>query len=61
MQVIIEYFGLLISGVQQVMSFITTLPSILSTCVVAFPPVLSQFLLAGFAIIICIRVLELVP
>lgn len=61
MQVIIEFFQLLMSGVQQVMSFLTTLPQILSTCVIAFPPVLSTYLLAGLAVIICIRVLELLP
>ena len=61
MQVIIEFIGLLIGGVQQVMQFMLTLPQILATCVTAFPPVLSTYLLAGFATILLIRVLELVP
>lgn len=61
MQVIIEFFQLLMSGVEQVMSFLTTLPQILATCVTAFPPVLAAYLLAGLAVIICIRVLELLP
>lgn len=61
MQVIIEFIQLLIGGVQQIIQFFTTLPAILSTCVTAFPPVLSTYLLVGFAVIILIRVLELVP
>lgn len=61
MQVIIEFINLLISGVQQVFSFILTLPQILSTCVTAFPPVLATYLLVAFGVIIAIRVLELLP
>lgn len=61
MQVVIEFFQLLMSGVEQVFSFMTTLPEIMSTCVTAFPPVLSTYLLVLFACIIAIRVLELLP
>lgn len=61
MQVIIEFIQLLISGVGQVQQFLLTLPEILFTCVTAFPPVLSTYLLSVFAVIILIRVLELVP
>lgn len=61
MQVIIEFFQLLMGGVQQVFSFILTLPDILATCVTAFPPVLGTYLLVLFGAIIAIRVLELLP
>lgn len=61
MQVIIEFIQLLISGVGQVFSFITTLPQLLSTMVTAFPPVLSTYLLVCFGVILAVRVLELLP
>ena len=60
MQVIIEFFQLLMSGVQSVFSYITLIPTIFSS-ITAFPPVLYVFLLAGFGVIIAIRALELLP
>ena len=61
MQVLIEFIQLLMSGVQQVASFLATLPQLISTMVVAFPPVLSIYLLACFTLIVAIRFLELLP
>lgn len=61
MQVIIEFFQLLMSGVQSVFSFLLEMPSLLSQCGNAFPPVLFTYLLAAFGVIIAIRVLELLP
>lgn len=61
MQVIIEFIQLLISGVQQMFSFISELPGILSQCVNAFPPYLATILLVCFGLIVAIRVLELLP
>lgn len=61
MQVLIEFIQLLMSGVSQIASFLTTLPTLLSTMVTAFPPVLSVYLLACFALIVAIRFLELLP
>lgn len=61
MQVIVEFLSLLMGGVQQVFQFLLTLPQILSTCLVAFPPVLSSYLLVCVVVIIVIRVLELLP
>lgn len=61
MQVIIEFLQLLMSGVQQMFAFLTTLPGMLSQCVNAFPPALATYLLACFGIILAIRVLELLP
>lgn len=61
MQVIINFFTLLISGVQAIISFLTQLPAILAVCVQAFPPVLATLLLSCFGLIIAIRVLELLP
>lgn len=61
MQVIINFFTLLISGVQAIISFLTQLPAILTVCVQAFPPVLATLLLSCFGLIIAIRVLELLP
>lgn len=61
MQVIINFFSLLLDGVQAIMQFMTQLPEIFALCVQAFPPALSVYLLAGFALIVAIRVLELLP
>lgn len=61
MQVVIEFLQLLMSGVEQVMSFLISLPDLLSVCVTAFPPILSTYLLAGLVCILCIRLLELLP
>lgn len=61
MQVLIEFVQLLMSGVSQVASFLTTLPSLVSTMVTAFPPVLIVYLLACFGLIVAIRFLELLP
>ena len=61
MEVIINFISLLISGVQAIMSFMVQLPSILALCVQAFPPALGVYLLAGFALVLCIRLLELLP
>ena len=49
------------SGVQSVFSFLLEMPSLLSQCGNAFPPVLYVYLLAAFGVIIAIRVLELLP
>lgn len=60
MQVIIEFFQLLMSGVQSVFSYLTLIPTIFQS-ITAFPPVLYVFLLAGFGIVVAIRALELLP
>lgn len=60
MSVIVEFIQLLMTGVQSVFSFITTLPTLFQS-ITAFPPILYTTLLAGFGVIVAIRCLELLP
>lgn len=60
MSVLIEFVQLLMSGVQSVFGFITTLPTLFSS-ITAFPPILYTTLLAGFGVVVAIRCLELLP
>lgn len=61
MDTVFQLFEYLLTGMQSVMGFIQTLPQMLSVCVQAFPPFLGVYLLGCFAIILAIRVLELLP
>lgn len=54
-------FEYLLTGMQSVMSFVQSLPQMLSVCVQVFPPFLGVYLLGCFGVILAIRVLELLP
>lgn len=61
MDTVFQLFEYLLTGMQSVLSFVMTLPSLLLVCVQAFPPVLSVVLISFFGAILAIRVLELLP
>lgn len=61
MQVIIQFFSLLISGVSAVFGFMLNIGSIIEYSIQMLPIELSDTLLLCFGLILAVRVLELLP
>lgn len=61
MQVIIQFFSLLISGVSAVFGFMLNIGSIIEYSIQMLPSQLSDTLLVCFGLILAVRVLELLP
>lgn len=55
-----EVFDVILDSAFVLFNFIKTIPSMISQCLGGFPPALVTLLIAGFLVIIAIRILELV-
>lgn len=55
-----ELFEGLSNSASGIFNFIQNIPNMLSQCLGGFPPALITILLAGFLVIIAIRILEII-
>lgn len=55
-----EIFDSLLNSASGIFSFIQNIPNMIVQCLGGFPPALVGILLAGFLVIIAIRILELI-
>ena len=55
-----EIFDILLDSATGIFSFMKNIPNMISQCLGGFPPALVSILLAGFLVIIAIRILELI-
>ena len=55
-----ELFDSLLNSATGIFNFIQNIPNMLSQCLGGFPPALVGILLAGFLVIVGIRIIELI-